>query len=100
MRITTQNEGRRRFHRRRPARFIQPTLAHLEYRVLLSGSVPLMPSNTVSSESAVLYDNPAVPPKEITLINNTSQTVYPILTDANSQPAPEGPSRSMTLSTL
>ncbi len=53
-------------------------------------SNPLMPSDTVTSEGAVLYDNAGVPLKEMTLINNTSQTVYPILTDENSQPAPGG----------
>jgi hypothetical protein len=50
----------------------------------------LMPSNTVSSASSVLYLGTAVPLKEITLTNDTSQTVYPILTDENSQPAPGG----------
>jgi hypothetical protein len=90
MRTTKQIERIRRFHRPRRARHVRPALDHLEIRTMLSSSNLVMPANTVSSESAVLYTSAAVPLKEITLVNNTSQTVYPILTDENSQAAPGG----------
>ena len=52
---------------------------------------PLMPSNSVSSASKVLYYDASVPLKEITLTNNSAQTVYPILSDANSRMGPGSP---------
>lgn len=63
----------------------------LEERVLMALLAdPLMPANTVASAAEVLYYDPSVPLKTITLTNNTSQTVYPILTDANSRASADG----------
>jgi hypothetical protein len=68
----------------------------LEDRCLLSG-MP-MPPNTVSGVSAVLYDGGLVTPtpstqqyvKHITITNNSPETIYPFLEDANNRTATPG----------
>ncbi|MFO1019526.1 MAG: hypothetical protein U0903_02320 [Planctomycetales bacterium] len=76
---------RSRTHRLPLAAEISP----LEARLLLAKDTPfpdpVMPSNHGSSPSDVMYYDASVPLKTITLYNNTDQTVYPILSDANSR---------------
>ncbi|WP_165226959.1 hypothetical protein [Aquisphaera insulae] len=88
---------------RRPRRNIVPQGwvgdVLLEGRVLLAGL--LMPTDTVSKDdgvSAVLHDGGLVTPtpstqqyvKQITITNNSSETIYPFLEDANSRTATPG----------
>ncbi len=49
-----------------------------------------MPKPTATSRIDVLYFDASVPVKTITLINNTGDTVYPIIRAANSNAAPGG----------
>ncbi len=66
--------------------------AFLEDRCLLSGIV--MPCNTVATDigvSGVLYDGVTGQfVKQITITNNSTQTIYPFLEDANSRTAITG----------
>ncbi len=62
------------------------SLEVMEDRWLMAAD-PLMPTPTTKDLSKVFFigdkDTPAPPVKTITLTNNTAQTIYPILRDAN-----------------